>query len=220
MDKWLVLREKGNVIVSILYNRNNNKYQFVNLTDGHICACVFDTVDDALQDMLNKIDKNEIIDAIKYDPDYDPDELTGSFKVPKGNCCHVNHVLVSNVKNVITCENYCKWYHLYYIDDNGTVHPLDKIYPDAWDIDYRDHSWRPRSVVEFAIKNNLKIGFHSYIAMVCMYNEAVYHELCDYDLPTKEDLDKVIVPDNGDFMNCRFDEDILISAKLYKYGKG
>lgn len=219
MDKWLVLREKGNVIVSILYNRNNDKYQFVNLTSGHICSCIFDTLQDAYLDMIDKLNNGEIIAIVKYDPNYDTNDHNSSYKVPKGHSHGVNHTLVSNVKNVITCENYCKWYHLYYIDDNGIVSTLDRLYPDAWDIDYRDHSWRPRSIVEFAIKHNLKIGFRSYIAMVCMYNEAIYHELCDYDLPSKEDFDKVIIADEGNFMNCNFDEDILLSAKLYKYGK-
>ena len=60
MDKWLVIREKGNVIVTILYNRNNDKYQFVNLTSGHICSCLFDTLQDAFLDMIDKFNNGEI----------------------------------------------------------------------------------------------------------------------------------------------------------------
>lgn len=45
------VREKDTVIVTILYNRQTDKYTFVNLSNGHIYSCNFDTIEDAIQDM-------------------------------------------------------------------------------------------------------------------------------------------------------------------------
>lgn len=64
---YLVIRNKGNVIVSIMYNKFNGSYRFVNLTKGHICSCEFETVLDAINDMQNKKDNGEIIDFIEIE---------------------------------------------------------------------------------------------------------------------------------------------------------
>ena len=68
---YLVIREKGNVIVSIMYSRYNAKYHFVNLTKGHICSCDLNNVYDAVADMQNKKDNGEIIDFIRIDNYYE-----------------------------------------------------------------------------------------------------------------------------------------------------
>ena len=52
---YLVQRKNGNVIVSIMRNKSDNTYSFVNLTKGHICSCKFDSVEDAVKDMDEKI---------------------------------------------------------------------------------------------------------------------------------------------------------------------
>lgn len=62
---YLVIRNKGNVVVSIMFNRRIQHYQFVNLTNGHICSCEFRSVSEAVNDMLNKKHSGEIIDFIK-----------------------------------------------------------------------------------------------------------------------------------------------------------
>lgn len=62
---YLVIREKGNVIVSIMADIHNECYRFVNLTKGHICSCKFDTLLDAVKDMQRKKDYGEIIDFIE-----------------------------------------------------------------------------------------------------------------------------------------------------------
>jgi len=62
---FLVLRDKGNVVVSIMFDRSDCRYHFVNLTKGHICSCGFDTVWDAIADMKRKKDNGEIIDFIE-----------------------------------------------------------------------------------------------------------------------------------------------------------
>lgn len=64
---YLVIRNKGNVVVSIMFNRFNRSYHFVNLTKGHICSCEFETVWDAIDDMQSKKDNGEIIDFIKIE---------------------------------------------------------------------------------------------------------------------------------------------------------
>ena len=62
---YLVIRNKGNVVVSIMFNRRSQHYQFVNLTNGHICSCEFGSVAEAVNDMLDKKHSGEIIDFIK-----------------------------------------------------------------------------------------------------------------------------------------------------------
>ena len=64
---YFIKRDKGNVVVSIMFNWNNGAYHFVNLTSGHICSCEFETVNDAIQDMQNKKDVGEIIEFIKIE---------------------------------------------------------------------------------------------------------------------------------------------------------
>lgn len=62
MRYWCCIREKDSVIVTILYNRANNKYQFVNLTHGHICKCEFNSIQDAIMDMENEKQKGILLD--------------------------------------------------------------------------------------------------------------------------------------------------------------
>lgn len=62
---YLVQRKSGNVMVSIMRNKSDNTYSFVNLTKGHICSCRFDSVEDAVKDMDEKILNGEIIGYFK-----------------------------------------------------------------------------------------------------------------------------------------------------------
>ena len=62
---YLVQRKNGNVIVSIMRNKSDNTYSFVNLTKNHICSCRFDSVEDAIKDMDEKILNGEIIGYFK-----------------------------------------------------------------------------------------------------------------------------------------------------------
>ena len=64
---YLVQRKSGNVIVSIMRNKSNNTYSFVNLTKGHICPCRFDSVEDAVKDMDEKILNGEISEYYKLE---------------------------------------------------------------------------------------------------------------------------------------------------------
>jgi hypothetical protein len=67
---YLVIRNKGNVLVSIMFNQFNGMYHFVNLTKGHICSCEFRTIWDAIDDMKNKKESGEIIDFIEVESIY------------------------------------------------------------------------------------------------------------------------------------------------------
>ena len=60
--KFWVKRTNDDIIVSIMYDRSDQKYHFVNLTKNHICACGFDTIDDAIDDMEKAKSNGEIID--------------------------------------------------------------------------------------------------------------------------------------------------------------
>lgn len=62
---YLVQRKSGNVVVSIMRNKSDGTYSFVNLTKGHICSCRFDSVEDAVKDMDEKILNGEIIGYFK-----------------------------------------------------------------------------------------------------------------------------------------------------------
>lgn len=61
MRKWLVKRPKDEVIVTILLNKSDNTYSFVNLTKEHICPCRFSSIEDALHDMDVQITQGKII---------------------------------------------------------------------------------------------------------------------------------------------------------------
>lgn len=49
--RFFIRKSSGNVDVLLLRHKGTDKYSFVNLTKRHICPCVFDSVEDALQDL-------------------------------------------------------------------------------------------------------------------------------------------------------------------------
>lgn len=61
---YLVLRQKDNVVVSIMLNKLDGIYSFVNLTKGHICTCKFTSIEEAIKDMEVKKENGEIKDFI------------------------------------------------------------------------------------------------------------------------------------------------------------
>lgn len=60
MKCWLVERPKDRVIVTIMRNKFDNTYSFVNITKEHICPCKFKSAEEALVDMDKKIEAGEI----------------------------------------------------------------------------------------------------------------------------------------------------------------
>ena len=59
------VREKDTVLVTILYNRQTDRYTFVNLSSGHICSCNFDTIEDAIHDMEKQKSEGKLIEYIE-----------------------------------------------------------------------------------------------------------------------------------------------------------
>jgi len=53
---------KDDVIVSIMYNKADNKYHFVNLSKNHICTCGFETTEEAIADMEQRKNNGSICD--------------------------------------------------------------------------------------------------------------------------------------------------------------
>lgn len=64
---YFVKRKSENVIVSIMRNKSDNTYSFVNLTKGHICSCRFNSIEDATKDMDEKILNGEIVGYFKLE---------------------------------------------------------------------------------------------------------------------------------------------------------
>lgn len=62
MRKWVVIRPKDNVIVTIMQNKGDKTYSFVNLTKNHICTCRFATIKDALKDLECRKQDGSVID--------------------------------------------------------------------------------------------------------------------------------------------------------------
>lgn len=61
MRQYLVERPNENVVVTILKNKSDNTYSYVNLTKEHICPCRFVSEEEALHDMDQKIESGEIL---------------------------------------------------------------------------------------------------------------------------------------------------------------
>ena len=61
MKIWLVKRQHDKVIVTIMKNKSDGTYSFINLTKEHICPCKFNNIDDALKDMDRLKDCGKII---------------------------------------------------------------------------------------------------------------------------------------------------------------
>lgn len=47
--------------VEIWFDEATNKWCFVNMTKGHVCACRFDTVEDALKDLEQQKQEGKVI---------------------------------------------------------------------------------------------------------------------------------------------------------------
>nr|DAR46301.1 MAG TPA: hypothetical protein [Caudoviricetes sp.] len=62
---YLVMREKDNVLVSIMRNKLDGTYSFVNLTKGHICTCKFNSIEEAINDIQTKKENDEVVDYFK-----------------------------------------------------------------------------------------------------------------------------------------------------------
>jgi hypothetical protein len=60
--KFIVHKETEDLDVLLLRHKGTDKYSFVNLTKGHICKCVFDSVDEAMKDIEDRKANGLLID--------------------------------------------------------------------------------------------------------------------------------------------------------------
>ena len=60
--KFIVHKETEDLDVLLLRHKGTDKYSFVNLTKGHICKCVFDSVDEAMKYIEDRKAKGLLID--------------------------------------------------------------------------------------------------------------------------------------------------------------
>ena len=62
MIKFIVHKETEDLDVLLLRHKGTDKYSFVNLTKGHICKCIFDSVDEAMKDIEDRKAKGLLVD--------------------------------------------------------------------------------------------------------------------------------------------------------------
>lgn len=51
MLRFLVAKPSETIEVLLLPHKNTDKYSFVNITKGHICSCIFNNINEAIEDM-------------------------------------------------------------------------------------------------------------------------------------------------------------------------
>lgn len=67
MRRWLVKRPNDKIIITIMKNKCDGTYSFINLTKEHICPCKFNSIDDALKDMNRLKDCGKIINYFELE---------------------------------------------------------------------------------------------------------------------------------------------------------
>ncbi len=67
MRRWLVKRPNDKVIITIMKNKCDGTYSFINLTKEHVCPCKFNSIDDALKDMNRLKDCGKIINYFELE---------------------------------------------------------------------------------------------------------------------------------------------------------
>ena len=131
-----------------------------------------------------------------------------------------NIPFVSNMQNIITCENWNKRYDLFIIDSDNNVKSVYENYPLV-NVDILNHTYVPYSLLKFCKDNNLKIGKSCYEMLILEFNEEfkdycrtradknIFEENKKY-LPTKEIYDEVVVEDYGYFNQYKRPENFKI----------
>ena len=125
---------------------------------------------------------------------------------PLGDYKSIRNIeLISHVGNIVTCENGAMWNDLYYITPDGGVLSLSEKYNTFYDkVIQKDHTFEPKSVVEFAIYHGLFIGLESYKAICHMYAEVYNYKnrIPNEHLPSMTFMSYVVKEDYGDWSNC------------------
>ena len=66
MQIYKVIRPKDVIYVSVLRNKNDGTYSFINLTKGHICPCRFQSEEEALRDLEEQKQKGKVVSYKMY----------------------------------------------------------------------------------------------------------------------------------------------------------
>ena len=59
--KFIVHKETGDLDVLLLKHKGTDTYSYVNLTKGHICSCVFNSIEEAIKDIDERKEKGLLI---------------------------------------------------------------------------------------------------------------------------------------------------------------
>lgn len=54
-------KDNSTVLTTILFDEGEEAFRFVNLTRNHICPCKFKTVEDALDDLREKVKEGNVL---------------------------------------------------------------------------------------------------------------------------------------------------------------
>ena len=60
--EFIVHKENEDLSVFLLRHKNTDKWSFINMTKGHICQCIFDSIEDAMKDIEDRKKKGLLID--------------------------------------------------------------------------------------------------------------------------------------------------------------
>lgn len=60
--KIVVEKENETINVLLLKHKNTSFYSYINITKGHICQCVFSSIEEALEDIEDRKRKKLLVD--------------------------------------------------------------------------------------------------------------------------------------------------------------
>lgn len=131
-------------------------------------------------------------------------------------CSNLSKPVVANTRltihtirkdnGIITVEDSAKWYSLYriHLDESRKVVVTKDVSDEilsTMEIEWYNNSPIPKSVVEQCVTHNVKLGYVSFLTILCMYAEEVAEcdplDLDESCIPPIEDLEKVLVYDYG-----------------------
>lgn len=127
-------------------------------------------------------------------------------------------ILVCQDLNVLTVEDYCKWYGLYYLMEDPDTKEVMLVTLTFGDIITGvDHDYFPDSIVEFCIKNDLKLDGASYLCICKMLLDDNMYDDLKCTLPDVNDLAMVLKRNKESishtFHVCNYDNPIFYSVQ-------
>ena len=125
------------------------------------------------------------------------------------------HVALGLMTPLITVERYCKWYDLYYIEScqaKTTPVRLSVVRSLPPFDDWVDHSPKPKELVQYCIKNGLKMELQVYYAIATRWSNDIAESgmlyTSDFGVGTDDDTCK------RDCLKCYNPEDYPTKEEL------